>query len=181
MHQIDITQLHTYLQLFPEESATINAFEHFLQQSQPIKQSIKGSAWIINAEDSSVLLHFDQRNNTWTPHICSIESNNTQQPLIDIIKTSIIACVNLSSPQPITHHPFHIQIGLDKQAEKPFYYFNICYQFLVENRALDAEIDTHMWVPLVDILTTKKYATVKPLAKKWQLMHYSNAMVTDKI
>lgn len=181
MYQIDITQLQAYLQLFPEESATINALEHFLQQSQSNNRSIKGSAWVVNAKDSSILLHYDQQYNTWAPHICSIETSNTQQSLIDIIKASIISNVNLTSPKPMTPYPFHIQIGLDQQAEKPYYFFNICYQFLVENRSIDPEIDTQLWVPLVEILTTKKYASVRPLAKKWQLMRYSNTLIADKI
>ena len=179
MHQIDLNHLRRYQQLFPEESATIDALEYFLQQNQQAHREIQGSAWIINTQNNCILLTQDSHNQSWKPLTYDSKQLKKNQPLIQSLKTLLTQTLGIQTISAVEDQPFNIQIGLNKTTDQPYYYYDLCYLFLVSEQDNACKPGNNScWAPLSELLTSEKFASVKKLGKKWQFIHYNETFAS---
>ena len=135
MQLITQSQLRHYSMRHPEESATIEAVEHFLTQADLSKcrDKVMGSAWIFNPNSGEILISYCNRTQAWIPVRTPIDTHSTER-----IQTTICAQVSKALDYAdlslISDNIFNITIYYDTQSETtPCYQHDFCFLYSTTN------------------------------------------------
>lgn len=165
-------QLQRYLEVYPDEIETVQAFEALGGcKSLPKDISIQGSAWIIRPSDHTVLMH-NQQHNAWPlPQDELTHLYNTPEA----IKQLAIKKTQLQSELMSVHNQiFNLDIQYQPTHEdvKHHYLFNICMLFYIKE-PYTVHNSNFSWHNTADLLHSKpSQHKLTRLAKKWQWMSY---------
>ena len=168
-------QLRAYRAQFPEETATIDATNHFLnvREKQETHDILTGSAWIFNPHSGKIMIMHDKKTDSWTQIGSRSEPKNQESTQTAALREAT-EISGLKHLQPYSEELFHLTIELSCHIEKQHHAYNFCYLFYTHETAVMPENETEAtrWISPSEIARFSTYRAIHALAKKWQLFCY---------
>ena len=170
--------LRTYQLQYPEETATIQATQHFLKldkQSIQTNDQIVVSAWVFNPHSGKILLSKNVRQQ-WTLLQSALPDNPQALQQATLIATSQVA--QLQHLQLYTKELFHLNIQLNQAPDTaPHYQYNFSFLLYTHETIERSQPDTlkTQWISPSQITTNNQHQAIQTIAKKWQLFCYEKA------
>jgi ADP-ribose pyrophosphatase YjhB (NUDIX family) len=168
-------QLRAYHAQFPEETATIEATQHFLnvREKQETHDSLTGSAWIFNPHSGKIMIMHNKKMDCWT-QVGGHTELKSQESIQTAALREATELSGLKHLQLYSEELFHLTIQLSSHAEKQHHIYNFCYLFYTHETSGQTENETEAmrWISPSDIARFSTYRAIHAVAKKWQLFCY---------